>query len=78
MKDFLKRVAILIFAIFLFPVIGLICVFDLIIMILYYLYKGRFWWYDYNPLFIVFLELIYEGKCEWRNNNDTKRETKNI
>jgi len=70
MKDFLKRVAILIFAIFLFPVIGLICVFDLIIMILYYLYKGRFWWYDYNPLFIVFLELIYEGKCEWRNNND--------
>jgi len=78
MKDFLKRVAILIFAIFLFPVIGLICVFDLIIMILYYLYKGRFWWYDYNPLFIVFLELIYEGKCEWRNNNDTKRETRNI
>ena len=66
MKDFLKRVAILLSAIFLFPIIGLICVFDLVMMVLYYLYKGRFWWDDYNPLFMVFLELVYEGKCEWK------------
>ena len=66
MKDFLKRVAIILSAILLFPIIGLICVFDSIMMILYYLYKGKFWWHDYNPLFMVFLELVYEGRCEWR------------
>ena len=66
MKDFLKRVAILLSAILLFPVIGLTFVFDSFMMVLYYLYKGRFWWDVYNPLFMVFLELVYEGKCEWK------------
>ena len=66
MKDFLKRVAILLSAILLFPIIGLTLVFDAFMMVLYYLHKGRFWWNDYNALFMVFLELVYEGKCEWK------------
>lgn len=66
MKDFLKRVSILLASMILFPVIAITFVLDAFMMPLYYLYKGKFLWDDYNALFIVFLELVYEGKCEWK------------
>ena len=51
MKDFLKRVAILLSAILLFPVIGLTFVLDAFMMPLYYLYKEKFLWDDYNIMY---------------------------
>ena len=66
MKGFFKRAGVLLAAITLFPVIGITFVIDAFLMPLYYLYKGRFLWDDYNALFMVFLELVYEGKCNWK------------
>ena len=72
MKEFFKRVAILLFTIILFPIIGVTCVADALLMLVYYLYKGRFLWEDYNPLLLVFLTLLYEGKLNWKNEEEQK------
>lgn len=72
MTEFFKRVATLLFGIILFPIIGVACVADALLMLVYYLYKGRFLWEDYNPLLLVFLTLLCEGKLNWKNEEEQK------
>jgi len=72
MKAFFKRVAILLAAIILFPIIAFSCVVDAFLMPLYYLYKGRFLWEDYIPLILVILTLLYEGKFKWKNEEEQR------